>query len=205
MECPKCPITRVAVKEVKINETKYCSFNLILEIVTGMSGNFPVTITSPNNEVILVPASFTLLPNSSSYAITVIPNGTFNGGLVHLTINGLTAEGQPCSTDFTVTLPACEASEEGKPIEIIASEINNFSMVLAPNPATEQVTLNYKGLHTAATVVIYDLTGRVLTDLNIENEQGAATIATGGYPSGIYIVVVRVRDGIVMQQKLIIE
>ncbi|MBY0485963.1 MAG: PKD domain-containing protein [Flavobacteriaceae bacterium] len=205
VECPKCPVTRVAVKEVKINETKYCSFNLILEIVNGMSSNFPVTITSPNNEVILVPASFTLLPNSSAYAITVIPNGTFNGGLIHLTINGLTAEGQPCSTDFTVTLPSCEGRSEGKPNGFIASEIATFSMVLAPNPANEQVTLNYKGLQEAASVVIYDLTGRVLTELNIEKEQGTSTIATGGYPSGIYIVVVRVREGIVMQQKLIIE
>jgi hypothetical protein len=119
IECPKCPIKEIGVKEIKINETKFCSFNLVLSINSSLPYAIQTTITSPNNQVLLNPSGFTLLPGGNSYSFTVIPISTFTGGIVHLVLNGFTIEGKPCALDFEVTLPAMKKEFNAWSNEII--------------------------------------------------------------------------------------
>ncbi len=205
MECPKCPIKEIGVKELRVNDTKFCSFSLILTVNNSLSSSFPVTVTSPNNEVILDPSGFAILPGNHSYLITVIPIGTFNGGLVHLLLNGVTLEGQPCSTDFEVELPACRISEVIKVNSDVPFKLTAASLVLVPNPAQEYVVLNYQAMELNSEVLVYDLTGRLLNSLTLTATHGTTVLDVSDYPVGVYVVVVQNKNGWVMQQKLIKE
>jgi PKD repeat protein len=202
IECPKCPIKEIGVKEIKINETKFCSFNLVLSINSSLPYDIQTTITSPNNQVLLNPSGFTLLPGGNSYSFTVIPISTFTGGIVHLVLNGFTIEGKPCTLDFEVTLPSCLGSEISK--KALGTGAAPF-LALMPNPVHESVELNYKDMQPNSEVFVYDLTGRLLSSLVLIGSQGDIVLGVSNYPAGIYVVVVQGKNGMVMQQKFIKE
>ena len=202
IECPKCPIKEIGVKEIKINETKFCSFNLVLSINSSLPYDIQTTITSPNNQVLLNPSGFTLLPGGNSYSFTVIPISTFTGGIVHLVLNGFTIEGKPCALDFEVTLPSCLGSEISKKALGISTEP---FLTLVPNPAHDDVVLEYKRMGQNISASVYDLTGRLMNNVFLAGGNGFMSVNISNYPAGVYVVVVQDEFGILIQQKLIVD
>jgi alpha-tubulin suppressor-like RCC1 family protein len=76
---------------------------------------------------------------------------------------------------------------------------------LYPNPANGTVQLQYDlGIDRAA-VVLYDITGRLLTQQTLSGAKGSTEINISNYAAGVYVVVVRNGSTLLYQQKLIIK
>jgi alpha-tubulin suppressor-like RCC1 family protein len=80
----------------------------------------------------------------------------------------------------------------------------NDDIVLYPNPATEQVNLEFTTLPENATVSVYDLLGAKIYSFSTTDNTNY-TINTSTYSSGLYIVVVQFANGHTQQYKLIKE
>jgi hypothetical protein len=201
--CEKCDIATVTIKEIKDEEQAFCSYQVTLTISSPSTYN--ATLTIQDNTAVVTPSAFTMLgPGTHDYVFTFYPIGAFAGGLVHYQINGVLPNGQPCINEYTIPFSSCVEGIESRSAD--AKEVRpSASVVLAPNPAKEQVTLYYKELPQAATVELYDLTGRNLAAYDISNSEGSLTMPTNNYPSGIYIVVVRTANGLISQQKLVLK
>jgi alpha-tubulin suppressor-like RCC1 family protein len=78
-------------------------------------------------------------------------------------------------------------------------------LLVIPNPAKSKVAITYKGLNANATIELYDITGRNITNYTTTANEGSWILQTNTYPAGIYIVVVRSNNIIVTQRKLIIQ
>jgi hypothetical protein len=204
--CEKCEIDKAVLKEIKINEEKFCSFDVILDIENGSSIPIPITLISPDNSLLIVPSSTTLISGPNPYNFTMIPTGNYVGGMVQLQINGTREDGSPCIFEFSITLPDCEEEEheEGGKISALTNN-KNFKVSLAPNPTKEETIISYNGLEENSLVEIYDLTGRLINNYELQNTTGNLIVNTSSLPSGIYIVVVKSNDYNIFQQKLIKE
>ena len=83
---------------------------------------------------------------------------------------------------------------------------NFFTFIkIYPNPATDLVTISYTLNTSNAIVEIYDLSGRSIAQKVLSSSSGTIQLQTNTYQAGIYIVVVKENDTILLQQKLIIE
>lgn len=80
---------------------------------------------------------------------------------------------------------------------------NIFS--LYPNPATDLVTIQYNLEIDNANVEVYDISGRAINQYKLSSSKGELQLNTSSYQAGIYIVVVKQNETILLQQKLIIE
>ncbi|PWH86738.1 T9SS type A sorting domain-containing protein [Brumimicrobium oceani] len=66
-------------------------------------------------------------------------------------------------------------------------------------------TVSYELSSDHGTLEVYDLAGRSITERDITNAQGELRLNTSSYEAGVYVVVVRQKNGYTMQQKLVIE
>ncbi|WP_162126642.1 T9SS type A sorting domain-containing protein [Flavobacterium phycosphaerae] len=197
--CEKCDIKSVDILEIGRIDGPICSFNVYIKIDSVLAG--AVTLTASNNDVVVVPTSFMLNAGAHIYPFVMIPVGpNFSGGIIHLLLS-TTDDDKPCTYDFTLDLPTCEGVGQTK----LVSAPTHGSLVIVPNPAKTQVAVQYKDFGSAVAISIYDLTGRIVATYHTQETEGEWNIATDGYPSGVYIVVVRSKDGLVSQQKLVIE
>ena len=74
-----------------------------------------------------------------------------------------------------------------------------------PNPASNTVNLQYDLGVSNSTVEVYELSGRLLTQLALNSSEGTTQINVNTFSAGMYIVVVRNGNDILYQQKLIIK
>ncbi|WP_026979230.1 PKD domain-containing protein [Flavobacterium tegetincola] len=209
--CGDCEIKDVKIEEVKKVEAKYCAFTQILVIHSGASQPFQATISDPLNHVLIIPASFTLVPGANVIEVTIIPQSPFMGGTTTLRIHGQISEKEgiiDCEYLFPIKIPYCEDMEYRKSGDTnkTSSEIPSFkSCTLYPNPASGTVQVQYDLSVSNAVVELYDLTGRLLNQKALGSAQGTATLNISGFPAGVYIVAIRNENQILYQQKLIIK
>lgn len=88
------------------------------------------------------------------------------------------------------------------------SEEDISSMQIAPNPAANNFTVVYFAtIAGESNITISDLSGRIISSENVQTVIGEQTqeYTTTMMPSGMYLVAIRLSDGTVMTQKLIIE
>ncbi|CAM3624367.1 T9SS type A sorting domain-containing protein [Flavobacterium gelidilacus] len=76
---------------------------------------------------------------------------------------------------------------------------------LYPNPARDLVTIQYDLDVENTNVEVYDISGRVINHYKLSSSRGELQVNTSTYQAGIYIVIVKQNDTILLQQKLIIE
>lgn len=200
--CDKCLIDKVDVIDIKNEESRYCSYTVTLKITSSVT--FPATLIVQNNEVVLNPAGLTISSGTSNYVFAVYPMSGFMGGSVIFQVNGFLESGKPCIYEFAINIPSCTGEINTK-IDAAAIAAMPVKVVLAPNPAKDQVTVHYNGLPSAATVELYDITGRYIANYALNTTDGDLVVPTANYPSGVYIVVVRTDKGLLSQQKLVIE
>ena len=79
-------------------------------------------------------------------------------------------------------------------------------IILSPNPAKDFVTLHYAFSSASnATVVVYDISGRKISEKSLSSLSGEIQLNTSTYAAGLYMVVVK-QDGVLLaQKKLVIE
>ena len=130
--------------------------------------------------------------------------GNFAGGVIPLRLQGINKEGEICIFDFEIKLPPCKIEILDKKTDTTTT-IGAIELGLSPNPAHESVGIRYKGLGSQGTLSLYDLIGHRLTEIPLNGNDGEMELSIKGYATGVYIVVVKTNDGLLYQQKLIIE
>ncbi len=126
---------------------------------------------------------------------------TLAAPLAHYTLNN-----KPCSSDFNLILPLCNQTGDVRMAQAPEKSDKPLAIVtLAPNPTRNEVTLTYGNIALASSVSLYDLSGRELGVFGLEGTSGTLVLTTQNYPSGIYLVVVYNKEGVVAQKKLIIN
>lgn len=203
LNCDKCKIDRIEPVKIIKNNDNYCSFTVELAITSG--DDFNAVLSSLNDDMIIIPSSFPISTGTFSHLFTIIPTGNFAGGTVSFIIEGLTKDGKPCSYQFTLEFPSCE--EENQVNRAIAAETNKsmqaIKVQLSPNPTQGEVEIAYTGLTGAATLQVFDITGRLMNELVLPVEQKEVTLLTATYPTGVYVVVLRQSGVLVGQYKLV--
>ena len=67
------------------------------------------------------------------------------------------------------------------------NELNN-AISLYPNPANEQVTISNSSNIALETAMIYDLNGKLVSQINLQNMQTEKMIDVSAYATGVYMV-----------------
>ncbi len=76
---------------------------------------------------------------------------------------------------------------------------------LYPNPAKDLVTIEYDLAVEKATVEVFDISGRAINQYMLSSSKGELQLNTSSYQSGVYIVVVKDKNTVLKQQKLVVE
>ncbi len=197
------------------------SFNVLAQAPPGISISwdkeagwpfpFQATLSDDFNNVLILPSSFTINPGMNTYQFTVIPQSPFNGGITNWTIQGsvITDEGyRDCVYRLQARVPKCK--EGFDPIEIRAkdrtrAELEEELLQVYPNPARDVATVKYELASSSASLEVYDLLGKSMVKYNLTSAKGEVRLNTSTYASGVYIVVIRQKDGHVLQKKLVID
>ena len=109
-------------------------------------------------------------------------------------------ESEICTTPLTFYLPGCQPVGRMQNPTIIAA--NN--LLIAPNPSKEGTSISY--IHSVPpTIVVYTLLGKLIASYEATTPSGSWELNTSTLAAGVYIVVMKENDLILMQQKLIVE
>lgn len=210
-ECKDCKLDVPEVVSVEDGASPYCSFVYTMVINSSESQPFQASISDKFANTLIIPSSYTLYPGPNVIQFTVIPQNIFVGGPTVWRINGLIPDHlsyKNCTFEFEADVPHCNQPVYEKPGAVAndTTGTNDFkSCMLYPNPASGSVQLQYDLGVANATVELYELTGRLLTQQTLKTAQGTVGIDISSYSAGMYIVVVRSENKIVYQQKLIIK
>lgn len=204
--CEDCKFIREhLVKEIKIADLPYCAFTATLFLVSTDTEPQWITLTSPNENFIIVPSSILLEPGSQEINVTLIPINGFVGSTV-MVLQYMNSKGEICETIMEFKLPSCDASNFKEAVNATNEiAIEKATITLYPNPAKDQVTIAFSNATPETTVSIYDVTGRLMQTLRSNQAAGTWLVNTSTYQSGLYIVTVSTKNKTTKQYKLIIE
>ena len=199
-QCNPCELNPPQIEKIDIAKLPYCAFTA--EVYFFSAPGTTLTLTAPDNNVVISPTTVTVPPGGGGQQLTIVPISPFaGGGNVEIIAQGLDNKDQTCVYKFNFDLPTCD----GGSTSIFGKNGKTPQLVLAPNPAKEQVSLHYNALPEQTQLAIYDLTGRKLAVHEATNTEGIWQLPTNNMPAGVYIVVVQSNGTTLLQQKLIIE
>lgn len=75
---------------------------------------------------------------------------------------------------------------------------------LFPNPAKDQVTINFESVAQAKSLSVYDLNGKLMRQIEISKAQRQHQLAITEFPNGLYVVSVFDQNGTAYRKKLVI-
>ena len=161
----------------------------------------PFTIIVPGNRVIIAPTSFIALPGNNTFYVTAIPINGFNGGIITLAIQAFDPKtNTTCRSEFTANFPSCgSVNRLAAPQDMV-----NSTLTIAPNPSKSTTAISFD-YTLAPAIEVYSMLGQRVANYLADAPQGTWNFETAGLPAGIYVVVMKDKDQIVLQQKLIIE
>lgn len=81
----------------------------------------------------------------------------------------------------------------------VSSPASDASVLLYPNPATHQLTLQWDRHQPGATLTLQNQQGQVLHQEDIQ--QGTETIPVAQLPAGLYLAILRDRDGVILHRE----
>jgi hypothetical protein len=187
----------------------FCAYTVTVPLSSLPNNVGPVQATPKTNNAVIGPVtqsgasiSFTVYPLSpfTSGALAIQFTGTTNGiGNTSLGVNA-----KKCLTNLTVNLPVCSAPVFREMPTDALGIVKDEKMTIAPNPAKEQVAISYQ-TNLVPTIQVYDLTGRLITQHQALSTEATWQLPLDGMPTGIYLVVLKEQDQVVMQKKLIVE
>jgi hypothetical protein len=98
---------------------------------------------------------------------------------------------QSCWKDICIALPPCDSNAS-----VLYNVEESFSLVMYPNPASDQTRLSYQFLHPSADmkIVITDLNGKLLETIVPNDFAGETILNTANWYQGVYFVKV-LKDG----------
>ena len=200
VECIKCAI-EVQIEKLESHESPFCNVTMDLVIINNSGNPLPITVTSPNNEVIVTANSFIAVPGNNIFHVTVTPINGFNGGTLTLFLQGYDTKGNKlCNTPLLFTMPSCHPSGKMQNPSIK----NSNSLVIAPNPSKGLTSISFSN-GKVPTLEVYTLLGKKVANYTASTTKGSWELDTTTLPTGVYIVVMKENDAVVLQQKLIVE
>jgi hypothetical protein len=107
-------------------------------------------------------------------------------------------------TDFFIAKYATTACS---PLATESFESQDKRLLIAPNPATETVSVNYEfqEVFSSKTVEVIDMLGRVLLNLRINDMKGSANIDCSKYSAGQFVIVLKENGVVVGNSKLLVR
>lgn len=81
---------------------------------------------------------------------------------------------------------------------------NNISVSLYPNPTENESKLEIQGLKSQADIIVYDLSGRLISTYKFNPNQNQITLDFTGFAKGVYSVIIRNKD-LNITRKLIVR
>ena len=82
--------------------------------------------------------------------------------------------------------------------------VNKNTLQLAPNPAKTSTTITYENA-TPPVIEVYTLLGVTIASYIANESKGSWEFNTSGLPAGVYVVVLKDKDTILQQKKLVLE
>ena len=200
-ECRACPITRIRADNYAVQNDGYCSISFQISVINPNLINLPITIFVPGSQAIIAATSFIALPGNNTFYVTAIPINGFNGGIITLAIQAFDPKNNmTCRSEFTANFPSCGNSNRlAAPQDMVSSKLT-----IAPNPSKTVTAISYD-YSLAPAIEVYSMLGQRIANYLADAPQGTWNFETAGLPVGIYVVVMKDKDQIVLQQKLIIE
>jgi PKD repeat protein len=204
--CPNCKIENAKLKDVKpITDLHYCAYGVTLEMSSYYSSPVSITISSVDDEVIILPSALPMLPETHAYTFTFIPINGYSGGPLHLMITAIDTEGKSCYYECTIILPDCTLQEGGGEQHKQGVDKATTQLSLYPNPAQDLLTIAFVGANQANRLEIYDLTGRLVASYTTNENQGEWEVSLATFAKGVYVVVLKENNQMVLQKKLVKE
>lgn len=101
------------------------------------------------------------------------------------------ATGITCWRDICIALPPCDSN-----VNIMVNLVENYSLMVYPNPASGEIHLNYQFEEQSAEIQfeIVDINGRVLKSITAESQSADQLIDIKSLSDGLYFIRV-IRDG----------
>jgi hypothetical protein len=151
----------------------------------------PPTFTCPDNQSVMIDPdgthtvadywdSIDVTDNCTSVSTTQDPApGTVLGfGMYDIALTATDEYGNVTTCDFTLDLTILGTQD---------NELNN-AISLYPNPANEQVTISNSSNIALETAMIYDLNGKLVSQINLQNMQSEKVIDVATFATGVYMV-----------------
>ena len=91
------------------------------------------------------------------------------------------------ATDDSGNVSTCEMNLD---LTLLGNQDNELSNAIAlyPNPAGEQVTISNSSNIALETAMIYDLNGKLVSQINLQDMQSERVIDVSSYATGVYMV-----------------
>jgi hypothetical protein len=179
-------------------------------VVTVFASDASGNTSSCSGQVIVVDTMGPEFTCPDDQSIMVDPDGThtvdeyFNGMIVTDNCNaddlGLTQDPAPGTVlgvgvwDITLTATddygnstTCTFELDLTLLGTDDNELNN-AISIYPNPANEQVTISNSSNIALETAMIYDLNGKLVSQINLQNMQSEKMIDVSAYATGVYMV-----------------
>lgn len=207
--CEECKFEAVFIKDISCNEGGLIAYTMEVTIVNASDQTINSTITVPGDEVIVAPATVSVPPGEHTYTFTVIANNGFSGGGVTFIINGTNPQDNVCTYKFGADFKDCRKNKATSAAAAVgvAKTAEGFTtqMMLYPNPAQNNVNVQFECQTDTASIAIYDLTGKQLSTQAVNSKKGTVNIYLSTFAAGIYVVVLKENGYISLQKKLIIN
>lgn len=181
----------------------------ILIILQGPPPGLPYTITAKNG--IIIPNTGTLPLGPTPTTFRYIARKGFSGLVDTLILRVTMPDGSICLLTRYVTFSStpCNNSlakmrEEGNEPSLAKNEL--AELLLYPNPAQQSVNVTYSCIGKAhqRSVEIYDMMGRLMSSSPLAQASGTIAIPLNQFSSGVYQVVLRQNNQIVLRSKLVV-
>lgn len=207
--CEQCQFEAVAVTAISCIEGDLIAYTMEVTIVNASDQTLNSTITVPGDEVIVAPTTVSVPPGEHPYTFTVIANNGFSGGAVNFIINGTNPQDNVCTYQFGAEFKDCRSNKSDSPTATVgvAKTAEGFTtqMMLYPNPAQNNVNVQFECQTDTASIAVYDLTGKQLSTQAVNSKKGIVNINLSTFAAGIYVVVLKENGYISLQKKLIIN
>ncbi len=157
---------------------------------------------APGGHITLAPSVAGGVFSSSALSVATV-SGT---GVVTGVFSGFTfisyVVTNSCGTNFvTKSINVTEGREDGNNNPVIAAE-TAASMKVFPNPTTGMVTIAFTGRTTDATIVLTDMSGKMITSLATDRD--SADVNMTGLAAGVYLLRVSY-NGNTYNEKIVVE
>lgn len=172
---------------------------------SGCTHTRTLSITSKAVPSLSVTASSTLLCKGESATLTAqgqtaynwLPSGTGSVNIVKPNSN-ITYTAQSTGTNNCVGRATVNMSVNA--CTSVFEAVQNPQITLQPNPSDGKFIINYSGTN-SGTLQIFDLTGKLI----LESTQATNFVDITSRPKGIYYALLKDKDSVIAQRKLIIE